>query len=537
MLLKKYETRKNGNAIIRKEEEKMSSELYYNGEIITMEKEGEQVEAVFVENGRIQKVGSLAEVKPFVKKDTKEIDLKGKTMLPAFIDAHSHISAFAQSLSYISLADCKSIVEILEKLKLGKEERKQEKWIIGVGYDQNFLKEKRHPTRWELDSICEEKPLLITHISGHMGVANTKALEMMQITEDSMAPEGGRYGKENGKLNGYLEETAFIENTKYIEAISQEKFLELLDKAQNIYRSYGIKTVQDGLTTEKEFPLLKQMAEEKKWKVDVISYIDIAHASIIEENKDYLKTYKNHLKIGGYKMILDGSPQGKTAWMTKPYEGEENYRGNPTKTNEEVENAVHKAVEEERQLLAHCNGDAAAEQYIQACQKQPIEKLKKIRPVMIHAQTVRKDQLEEMKKIGMIPSFFIAHVYYWGDIHLKNLGEDRGSFISPAKSAEELGLIYTFHQDSPVLPPNMLETIWCAVNRTTKNGVLLGKEEQISVYEALKAVTIWATYSYFEEEEKGSIREGKKADFVLLDKNPLKVPKEEIRNIKVIEVI
>ena len=223
--------------------------------------------------------------------------------------------------------------------------------------------------------------------------------------------------------------------------------------------------------------------------------------------------------------------------MTKPYEGEESYRGNPTKTNEEVENAVHKAVEEERQLLAHCNGDAAAEQYIQACQKQPIEKLKKIRPVMIHAQTVRKDQLEEMKKIGMIPSFFIAHVYYWGDIHLKNLGEDRASSISPAKSAEELGLIYTFHQDSPVLPPNMLETIWCAVNRTTKNGVLLGKEEQISVYEALNAVTISAAYSYFEEEEKGSIRKGKKADFVLLDKNPLKVPKEEIKNIKVIEVI
>ena len=515
----------------------MPSELYYNGEIITMEKEGEQVEAVLVENGRIQKVGYLEEVKAFAKEDTKQIDLKGKTMLPAFIDAHSHISAFAQSLSYISLADCKSIAEVLEKLKVGKEERKQEKWMIGVGYDQNFLKENRHPTRWELDSVCKEKPLLITHISGHMGVANTKALESMQITEDSIAPAGGKYGKEKGELNGYLEESAFIENTKYIESISQERFLELLEKAQEIYRSYGIKTVQDGLTTNREFSFLKQMAEEKRWKVDVVSYIDIAQASILEENKEYLQTYKNHFKIGGYKIILDGSPQGKTAWLTKPYEGEESYRGNPAKTEEEVEKAVCKAVEEERQLLAHCNGDAAAEQYLQACKKQPLEKLRKIRPVMIHAQTVRKDQLQEMKKIGMIPSFFIAHIYYWGDIHLKNLGKDRADSISPAKSASNLGLIYTFHQDSPVLPPNMLETIWCAVNRITKNGVVLGKEERISVYEALKAVTISAAYSYGEEEEKGSIQEGKKADFVLLDKNPLKVPKEEIKNIKVIKVL
>ncbi len=514
----------------------MPSQIYYNGDIITMEREGEQVEAIFVEKGVIQKVGRWEEIKLYKKKDTQEIDLKGKTMLPAFIDAHSHITAFAKSLAYISLTECKNITEILEELAKKVQEKEQNNWIVGVEYDQNNLQEKRYPTRWELDKVCRDRPICITHVSGHMGVVNSKGLEIMQITEDSIPPEGGQYGKENGILNGYLEETAFFEKTKWIDKINKEKLFDLLEKAQTIYRKYGIKTVQDGLSSIEDFNLLKEMSEKRKWNIDVVSYIKLENASLLEENRAYMKRYQNHLKIGGYKIILDGSPQGKTAWLTKPYEGETEYRGYPSKTDKEVEESVKKAVVDNMQLLAHCNGDASADQYIQACKKIPIKEIKRIRPVMIHAQTVRKDQLKKMKEIGIIPSFFIAHVYYWGDIHLKNLGVNRTNHISPAKEAEKLGLIYTFHQDTPVIVPNMLETIWCAVNRKTKEGIYLVGEE-ITVYEALKAVTISAAYQYFEEKEKGSIREGKKADFVILDKNPLKVPKEAIRNIKVIEVI
>ena len=514
----------------------MASQLYYNGDIITMEKEKEQVEAVLVEEGIIQKVGKEEELRALKKQDTEEIDLKGKTMLPAFIDAHSHIMAFARTLAYISLANCKTIEDILKQLKQKLEEQTSDTWLIGVEYDQNNLQEKRHPTRWELDNVCRDKPICITHISGHMGVVNSKGLEMMQITENSQPPKGGLYGRENGLLNGYLEEAAFFEKTKKIDKISREKLLSLLDQAQRIYRSYGIKTVQDGLSTKEDFELLKEMSQKKRWNIDIISYIKMEEASVLKENKSYIRKYQNHLKIGGYKIILDGSPQGKTAWLTKPYEGEKEYKGYPAKTKEEVEESIKKAIADNLQLLAHCNGDAAAEQFIQACEEIPVEKIKSIRPVMIHAQTVRKDQLKRMKKLGMIPSFFVAHVYYWGDIHLKNLGKSRANSISPAKEAKKLGLIYSFHQDTPVIAPNMLETIWCAVNRKTKEGVYLEAEE-ITVYEALKAITISAAYQYFEEKEKGSIQEGKKADFVILDKNPLKVPKETIRDIQIVEVI
>ena len=159
------------------------------------------------------------------------------------------------------------------------------------------------------------------------------------------------------------------------------------------------------------------------------------------------------------------------------------------------------------------------------------------RPVMIHAQLVQKEQLERMKKLSMMPSFFLAHVYYWGDIHLENFGKKRAEKISPAGTAKALGLPFTFHQDSPVLMPDVFRTIWCGTKRMTKAGVLLAEDEKISVYDGLKAMTVYAAYQYGEEETKGTIQEGKTADFIILDRNPLEIPEEEVKDVKVLETI
>lgn len=522
-----------------------TEKIFINGDILTMEEE-QTAEAVYIRNGRIEAAGRKEEILALKTEKTKVVDLQGKTLMPAFIDAHSHISALAQTLTIVSLRECGSIGEIIARLREYRENKNipEGKWIVGYGYDHNFLKEKRHPDRSDLDQVSENHPILISHVSGHIGIVNSCGLEKLGIHEGTADPAGGRYGRKAGTAepDGYLEESAFISRAGEIMKPDVEELAGAVQAAQDIYLANGITTVQDGLTRKNDLEVLKYAANNNMLKVDVVAYVDTEEeGNLIESNWKYDRKYQNHLKIGGYKMVLDGSPQGRTAWMTEPYEGEETYRGNPTHTDGDVQQVVEKALTEGRQLLTHCNGDAAADQLISAFRKAEEKReregknLAQIRPVMIHAQTVRRDQLQKMKSLGMIPSFFAAHVYYWGDIHIRNLGE-RAFRISPAASAMEEGLIFTLHQDTPVIAPNMLETVWCAVNRVTQKGIRMGKEE-ISVYNALKAVTIHGAYQYFEEKEKGSIAEGKRADLIILDRNPLTADHEDIKNIRVLETI
>jgi len=511
--------------------------IYINGEFITLE--NNEIEAILIENEKIKNIGTKEEILKLKDKDTKIIDLEGKTMMPAFIDSHSHFFAVANNLLQVSLENCRTIKEIQNKLLRYKNENNIEegKWIIACGYDHNKLAEKRHITKTELDEIISNNPIVIHHKSGHNGVLNSKGLEWLNITKETIPPFGGKIEKIDNELTGYLEENAFIEVVKKIPMASLEDLVKLCDKAQKKYASYGITTLQEGMMVKELIPIYKKIVEDKRLYLDVIAYMDKNAEKEIEENfKENIKNYKNNFKIGGVKIFLDGSPQSRTAWMRTPYINDEKYFGYGTMNDEEVIKDVLVAFEERLQILAHCNGDRAAEQYINAV-KSTNKKINEIRPVLIHGQLLGTDQLKDVKENGIIPSFFIAHIYHWGDIHIKNFGFERASKISPAGSSVQNEMKFTFHQDAPVIEPNMFETIWCAVNRKTKNGEILGEEEKITVLEAIKAVTINAAYQYFEEDYKGSIKEGKLADLIIVDKNPLKVEKDDIRNIKVLETI
>lgn len=544
--------------------------IYYNGDIVTMEKEL-YAEAVYIKDGIIAGVGTKKEMELISNGKADFINLAGKTLLPAFIDAHSHFSACATSLLQVPLEETVTFEEIKERIQAFIIENKIEAgcWILAKGYDQNHLKEKCHPKKELLDEAAPQNPVVIQHVSGHMGVFNSKALELLQITIDTKEVEGGKIEKKDGELTGYLEETAFVETLQKVPMNSIKDMLNAFLTAQDRYASYGITTIQEGMLPEALIEIYQYFIANKQLKLDVVGYADMRCSDIVFETlKEHCGQYKEHFKLGGYKIFLDGSPQARTAWMLEPYQlSEDGYCGYPTLSDETLYQYVKKAFQEKRQILAHCNGDAAAAQYIKAIEKVEEEFVQKeqflqkkdsqkkdsqkkeellqmevqiseqIRPVMIHAQFLQRKQLPLVKKCNIIPSFFIAHIYYWGDIHIESFGLERASYISPANSAKKEGICYTFHQDAPVIAPNMLETIWCAVTRRTKNGVLLAEEEKISVLDALKAVTINAAYQYFEEERKGSIRTGKCADFVILDKNPLKEELEEIRNIKVLETL
>ena len=317
-----------------------------------------------------------------------------------------------------------------------------------------------------------------------------------------------------------------------------EAFLGAYRKAQDLYASYGITTVQEGMLPEQLVPIYQALCAGDKLYLDVVGYADSGGMQAAERLlPECLQGYSHHFRVGGYKIFLDGSPQGRTAWLRTPYAGEKDYRGYGTMTDEQVLSAIRTAVSQGRQLLSHCNGDAAAEQYLRAIAQVEKEGLDAaaIRPVMIHAQLLGLDQLPELKRLGVLPSFFVAHVYHWGDVHVKNLGPERAAHISPAGSAARLGIPFTFHQDAPVIRPDMLETVWCAVERRMKDGSVLGPEERVDVWTALKAVTANAAYQYFEEDQKGTLAPGKRADLVVLDRDPTRTAGESLRTIRVLE--
>ena len=513
--------------------------FYTNGTVITMEDDSLYAEAVCVDEGKIRAVGSKEDVLKLQEEGDEVVDLKGKVLLPGFIDGHSHFAGTANSMTQCDLSDCKSFSDIIMKMKDFKARRihSEKEWIVGCNYDHNFLKEGRHPGKDVLDQISTSNPILLIHASSHMGVTNTCGLTMQGIDETVKDRPDGRYGRVEGTMvpNGYMEEKAFLEFQSHLPMTSFEQLMELFVEAQKLYASYGITTVQDGMVGEPLFQLLKAASEQGVLNLDIVGYLDVmTAANLVDVESDYAGTYKNHLKIGGYKVFLDGSPQGKTAWMLEPYEGE-TYKGYPIHSDEELREYIRISLDKKQQLLAHCNGDAAAEQYVSLFEEVLKERCEtdSLRAVMVHAQLVRKEQLQRMSMIGMMPSFFIAHTYYWGDIHMKNFGKERGSRISPAKDALDLGMKFTFHQDSPVVPPDMMRTVSCAVNRKSRSGQTIGEEQKISAYDALKAITIYGAYQYGEEKEKGTITRGKKADFVVLDRNPLTCDPKELAEVQV----
>lgn len=519
-----------------------NSVLYFGGPILTME-DGPSPEAVLVTDGRIRETGSRDTLRSLAGENCREVDLMGRTLMPAFLDPHSHLTAFANTLRLIPLADARSHQDILDTLKayLSSHTLPKDAWIIAFGYDQNLFPGREQPTKELLDQVSREHPVVISHASGHMGVLNSLALEKLGITAQTPDPQGGVIGRVPGSRepNGYLEETAFTDNTGRIPKPTMEELGAAVEEAQKVYLAAGITTIQDGRTGLPDWELLRFLAQKDKLIADVVCY------PVLTAGKDPLSGlpgttgYENHLRLGGRKIFLDGSPQGRTAWMSAPYENApDGYRGYGVHTDEEVLDFARTAYSHNFQLLAHCNGDAAAQQLIDACSAAREEYPQAdVRPVMIHAQLLRPDQLPAMAQLGMVASFFVAHTYYWGDIHLENFGRERGSRISPVGSAVRCGVVETFHQDTPVLPPDMITTVWCAVNRVTRNGVALDREEAVTPLEALKAVTIHAAWQYGEEDRKGSIRPGKAADLIILDQNPLTVDPQKIREIKVLETI
>ena len=508
----------------------METTLYFGGPIVTLE-EPRYAQALVERGGRIAYVGDREEAERLAGPGARRVDLEDRALLPAFVDPHSHLLACAYARLQVPLGECAGWGEIADRLSRHVQERgiQPGEWVKGTGYDQNALAEGAAPDRFCLDRACPHNPVVIQHASGHAGVFNTLALERLGALDGDCGLE--RDGQ--GELTGRGEENPFLDLLGRIPMEGLEDVLRAFQGAQEEYASHGIATAQEGLLQPVMAPVYREILRRGLLYLDVNAYVPPADYDRLRgQLAQGVSASPGTFRVAGMKIFLDGSPQGGTAWVREPYAG--GGCGTSTMTDGQVLSAFRQALDRDAQLLAHCNGDRAAEQYLTLLAQAEREAGKKLsRPVMIHAQLLGLDQLERVKALGVIPSFFVAHVYHWGEIHVKNFGLDRAGRISPAGSALARGIPFTFHQDSPVIPPDMLETIWCACVRRTKAGRVLGAEERIPVEAALRAVTQNAALQYGLEKELGTLRPGKRADFVLLSGDPLRTPPEELKKLQV----
>lgn len=508
----------------------METTLYFGGPIVTLE-EPMYAQALVERGGQIAYVGDREEAERLAGPGARRVDLEGRALLPAFADPHSHLLACAYARLQVPLGECASWEEITDRLSKHVQERDipPGAWVKGTGYDQNALAEGAAPDRFCLDRACPNNPVVIQHASGHAGVFNTLALERLGALNGDCGLE--RDGQ--GALTGRGEENPFLALLGQVPMDSLEDVLRAFQGAQEEYASHGITIAQEGLLQPVMAPVYQEILRRGLLYLDVNAYVPPAdYDRLRDQFAQTVSASPGRFQVAGMKIFLDGSPQGGTAWVREPYAG--GGRGTSTMTDSQVLAAFRQALDRDAQLLAHCNGDRAAEQYLTLLAQAEREAGRKLcRPVMIHAQLLGLDQLERVKALGVILSFFVAHVYHWGEIHVKNFGLDRAGRISPAGSALAWGIPFTFHQDSPVLPPDMLETIWCACVRRTKSGRVLGEEERIPVEAALWAVTQAAAFQYGQERELGTLRPGKRADFALLSGDPLRTPPEELKKLQV----
>jgi predicted amidohydrolase YtcJ len=537
----------------QKNENVNSAVIYSGGDIITMQGDApEYAEALVVKDDKILFVGTLMDAKASAGEGYQHIDLKGHTLLPGLIDGHAHFAAFsAQAIGAKILpppdAGAKDIPTLISILKDWNtpENRALTGWIFGMGFDDSVMEEKRFPTKHDLDQVSTEFPIMIIHISGHFSVVNSKGLEILNIDSKTKNPDGGIIRREKGnEPNGVLEELAAIPHMlPVISPTSKEAADRFFEAGQDMALSFGYTTAQEGRAMDNH-EMLAKMAEAGKIKLDVVSYIDYMFVDKYMNSKWNSQTYNNHYRIAGMKLTLDGSPQGRTAWRTQPYlippdGAKKGYSGYPAIPNDSIVAGIYeKAFKNNWQILTHANGDAAMDQMIRTM-KSVAENYgnDNRRNVLVHAQYVREDQLDSFKDLNVIASLFPLHTFYWGDWHKEIIGDSLGNKISPTRTALNKGLNITIHTDAPVALPNLMRVVWTAVERTSRSGQVIGENERLTPYEALKAITIWSAYQHFEEDAKGTLEAGKLADMVILDKNPLKVSEQEIKDIIVIETI
>ncbi len=527
--------------------------IYHGGDIVTVDDKNPTTEALAVLKGKIVAVGTKADVLKLKGDSTKLVDLGGKALVPGFLDGHSH---FINCLQVAHQANCfappagpgKSIADIIASLKATQAKFKipDGEFIVGYGYDGDAITDGREMSAADLDAAFPDNPVFVQHVSLHGAVCNSAALKKFKISKETPTPPGGVIVRKPNSMEpeGLLMEAAWMPVFMNLPKPSEEELLTRFQEGQAIYAAAGITTAQEGATMRGDVALLQKAAAQGLLSIDVAAYPFVTEAQTVFKTTPPAKfgEYSNHLKLAGIKITLDGSPQGRTAFFTTPYltggpGGEKNWRGEPLFPKAQAEEFIKFVYDNNLQLIIHCNGDAAIDMFLECHEKVAKDRFADRRTTVIHSQFVRRDQLEKYVDYKIMASFFTEHCFYFGETHLKNRGKEQTFFLSPMKTAIEMGIHCANHTDFNVSPIDQLFVMWSAVNRISRKGEVIGPDQRITPIQALRALTIDSAHMYQEEKTKGSLEVGKRADLVILDKNPLKVDPMAIKDIKVVETI
>jgi len=530
--------------------QEIADTIYSGGPILTVNDAAPRAKAVAVKDGRILAVGTQAEMLAHQGDGTTVFDLDGRAMLPGFVDSHGHaVMGGLQALSANLLAppdgEVRDIASLQDTLRAWLADNQAaieaSNLIVGFGYDQSQLAELRHPTKDDLDAVSKDVPIIIVHQSGHFGAANSAALAAADITRKTPVPPGGviRYA-EDGSPNGVLEENAFfLVLGKLMGGIGEDGFKAFARAGTQLWASFGYTTAQEGRATPQVAEIARTVAAAGELPVDLAVYPDVL------VDRDYIltnqsDTYENGVRIAGAKLTIDGSPQGFTALRGRPYYDPvgtypPGYKGYAAASEDQINDAIAWAFENNIQILTHSNGEGASDMLLAAIKAAEAKHgLADRRPVLIHGQFLREDQVAEMRDLNVFPSLFPMHTFYWGDwLRDHTVGPINADNTSPTGWVRERGMMFGTHHDAPVAFPDSMRVLSATVTRRTRSGDILGPHYRVDVITALKAMTLWPAYQHFEEDMKGSIEVGKVADFVILSDDPTAVDPETLAEIKV----
>jgi len=507
-----------------------------NANIITVDPKLPRAQALAVHGDTFAFVGRNDEVKPFVGKNTRVLSLEGKTVLPGFIDAHTHV--LSSGVLHVNAVDCGlgSLAEIkaaLRKRALGTPEGE---WVQGFKYDDIKTVEGRPLSRNDLDEVSIDHPIFVMHRGIHTFFLNSKALEVAGIREDSVPPTGGKYDTDpaTGKLNGVIHERAADHiRQSLLPEIDHATRLEGLRFIFRMFNSAGLTSVHDARVDGEALKAYQDCLQNGELSLRVyalMGYDCLKHLSACGIRTGF---GNRMFRIGGIKLFADGAIAGRTAYLSQPYEGSSDDRGILAMEQEEIEEKVSAIHEAGFQICVHANGDSTIEMVLSAYEKalraSPRENC---RHRVEHCTVINPAILERLKKLGCVVTPFCTYIYYHGD-KMRFYGEKRVSMMFAQRSFLDNGITSTGSTDYSPGPYQPLLGIQSMVTRTDMNGNVWGANQRVSVEEAIRIYTLHGAYASFEEDIKGSIAQGKLADFVVLEDDPIIVDPGEIKDIPI----